>query len=166
MLSDIFKNRFVVTAYILGVITIALAIYLLLTPYSSISNYYNGTAINATFTINPSDVVFVILKTSNESLNVNITVTKWIPDTNITVTLYYEEYLSPYQTRSLNFTTITSLSTSSMGQGIITIIGIRRTKLIDALTIILTILFILVIGLLIIGFADSIINIKQGSEKT
>ena len=93
MLSDIFKNRFVVTAYILGVITIALAIYLLLAP-SSISNYYNGTAINATFTINPSDVVLVILKTSNESLNVNITVTKWIPDTNITVTLYYEEYLS------------------------------------------------------------------------
>ncbi len=158
MLSDIFRNRFVIASYIIGVITIILAIYVVIMPFS-IHYYYNGTAINSTFRINPADTVFIILRTGNNSLNANFTVIKWIPETNITLTLYYTASLSPNQTETLNFTTITSLTTSIVGNGHVEIIGVHRSRIIDILTIVLTILFILVIALLIIGFTESIINI-------
>ncbi|WP_243678614.1 hypothetical protein [Vulcanisaeta distributa] len=93
-------------------------------------------------------------------MSINVTVVKWVPETNITLTLYYTASLGPYQLKELNFTTITRLNLTSVGNGgEVTIIGIYRPEMINALTIILTILFIIVIALLIIGFTESIINI-------
>ncbi|WP_054844428.1 hypothetical protein [Vulcanisaeta souniana] len=160
MFREILRNKFVISAYIIGVITIILAIYIILNPFK-VNYYYSGPAINNSFTINPSSIVFIILKTNNSNLNTNITIIKWIPETNISITLYYAISLGPpYQSREINFTTITTLNVASTGQGRITIFGIYRPEVINVLTIILTILFILIIALLIIGFIKSIINIR------
>lgn len=158
MFRELFRNRLIITAYVLGIITVIIAVYVVLMPYK-VDYYYNGTAVNRTFSINPSDVVFIILRTDGGSLSVNLTVVRWIPETNITITLYYTEYLNPNQTKILNFTTLTSLSIVSMGQGDVEVLGVHRPEFINILTIILTILFILVIALLVIGFVESIINI-------
>ncbi|ADY00671.1 MAG: hypothetical protein ACP5NQ_00470 [Vulcanisaeta sp.] len=158
MISEILRDRFIVAAYIIGIVTIILAIYIILNPFNT-HYYYSGPAINGSFTVNPSEIVFIMLRTNNSNLNTNITIIKWIPETNITLTLYYMVNLGPYQLKELNFTTITNLNLASMGRGQVTIIGIYRPEIINVLTIILTILFILVIALLIIGFTESIINI-------
>lgn len=158
MIREILRDRFVIAAYIIGAITVILAVYIILNPFN-IDYYYKGPPINSSFIVNPSGIVFLILETNNSNLDVNVTVIKWIPETNITLTLYYTANLGPYQLKELNFTTITELNLSSIGNGEVTIIGIYRPEVINALTIILTILFIIVIALLIIGFTESIINI-------
>ncbi|GAB6946282.1 hypothetical protein JCM16161A_04120 [Vulcanisaeta sp. JCM 16161] len=158
MLREILRNRFVIAAYIIGAVTVILAVYIILNPFS-INYYYKGPPINGSFAVNPSGITFIILETNNSNLNVNLTVIKWIPETNITLTLYYTTSLGPYQLKELNFTTITRLNLTSVGDGEVTIISIYRPEMINALTIILTILFIIVIALLIIGFTESIINI-------
>ncbi|ADN51423.1 hypothetical protein [Vulcanisaeta distributa] len=158
MIREILRNRFVIAAYIIGAITVILAVYIILNPFS-INYYYKGPPINGSFTVNPSGVVFLILETNDSNLDINVTVVKWIPETNITLTLYYTVNLGPYQLKELNFTTITELNLTSIGNGEVTIISIYRPEVINALTIILTILFIIVIALLIIGFTESIINI-------
>ncbi|WP_054853572.1 hypothetical protein [Vulcanisaeta distributa] len=158
MLREIFRNRFIVTAYIIGAVTVILAIYLIINPFS-VNYYYKGPPINGSFTINPSETVFLILETNDSNLDINITVAKWIPETNITVTLYNVTDLGPYQSKELSFTTITMLNLTSVGNGEIMVIGIYRPEIINVLTIILAILFIIVIALLIIGFIESIINI-------
>lgn len=159
MLREILRNRFVISAYIVGIITIILAMYIILNPFK-VDYYYNGPAINNSFTVNPSNIIFIILETNNSNLNTNITIIKWIPETNITITLYYAVNLGPYQSREINFTTITMLSIASTGQGRIMVLDIYRPEVINILAIILTILFILIMLLLIIGFMESIINIR------
>ncbi|GAB6944575.1 hypothetical protein [Vulcanisaeta sp. JCM 14467] len=158
MLREVLRNRFVIVAYIIGVITVVLATYIILNPFS-VKYYYKGLPINGSFTVNPSEIIFLILETNDSNLGVNVTVIKWIPETNITLTLYYTASLGPYQLKELNFTTITRLNLTSIGNGEITIIGIYRPEVINVLAIVLTILFIMVIALLIIGFIESIINI-------
>lgn len=160
MLREILRNKFVIAAYIIGIITVILAAYIILNPFN-IHYYYKGPPINGSFTVNPSGgIIFLILETNDSNLSINVTVVKWVPETNITLTLYYTASLGPYQLKELNFTTITRLNLTSVGNGgEVTIIGIYRPEMINALTIILTILFIIVIALLIIGFTESIINI-------
>ena len=158
MLREVLRNRFVIAAYIIGVITVVLAMYIILNPFN-VKYYYRGPPINESFTVNPSEIVFLILETNNSNLGVNVTVVKWIPETNISLTLYYTANLGPYQLKELNFTTITRLDLTTIGNGEITIIGIYRPEVINVLTIVLTILFIMVIALLIIGFTESITNI-------
>ncbi|MFB6469873.1 MAG: hypothetical protein TU36_001350 [Vulcanisaeta sp. AZ3] len=160
MLREAMRNKLIISAYILGTITVILAIFLILMPYK-VNQYYNGPAINKTFIVNPSDIIIITLETSKSSLHVNLTINKWIPETNITITLYYTENLGPNQLKTLNFTTLTSLNTVLTGQGQIEILGIRRSALANALTIILTILFILTISLLITGFIELITNISR-----
>ena len=158
MLREVLRNRFVIAAYIIGIITVVLAMYIILNPFS-VKYYYKGLPINGSFAVNPSEIIFLVLETNDSNLGVNVTVIKWIPETNISLTLYYTASLGPYQLKELNFTTITRLNLTSIGNGEITIIGIYRPEVINVLTIVLTILFIMVIALLIIGFTESITNI-------
>ncbi len=101
MIREILRDRFVIAAYIIGAITVILAVYIILNPFN-IDYYYKGPPINSSFIVNPSGIVFLILETNNSNLDVNVTVIKWIPETNITLTLYYTANLGPYQLKELN----------------------------------------------------------------
>ncbi|WP_069808344.1 hypothetical protein [Vulcanisaeta thermophila] len=157
--KDLLRNRVIIVAYVVGSITILLAIYLLLHPYS-VYYYYNGTSpINRTFTMTPNEVVIVILNADDNYLKANLTLNIHIPETNLTLTQRLNYSLSPGEIKTANFTSLISMSISTNGPGRVMVLGIYRPFINNILTIVLIALFILTIVLLIIGFMKSILNI-------
>ena len=151
------SNKLVITGYVLGIITILLAIYLIIHPYT-VHVYYNGTLSGTlSITTNVNDYLMLRLSTNGESSRFNVTIIERIPQTNIMVPQYYVINLSQGVPKIVNFTSVKELIIS--GNGSIVLMGIRRPLINYILTLVLIIVFIFALALLVIGYLKSIENL-------
>jgi len=152
-------NRIVLTGYLLGIVTIILAIYLITHPFVT-HMYYNGPINNTSITIqtNPSDYIILLARAyNNTGAELNVMVIERVPETNITVPQYYSISLKPGGNRTMSFMLVYQVSID--GNGYVTLVGIRRTLITYLLTLLLIVMFIFTIVLLVIGYVKSIGNI-------
>jgi hypothetical protein len=151
-------NKVVITGYVLGLMTILLAIYLITHPY--VSHLYYSGSINGTLIVNtnPNDYLILLLYNTNcKRASFNVTVIERVPETNVTVPQYYTINLGPNENRTMNFMLVSKLYVEGNGSVILT--GIRRPLINYLLTLLLIIMFVFTIALLFIGYLKSIKNI-------